>query len=236
MNFKILIVTAGLTAGLALAPQAQAAQALRYLPIGDSYTIGQSLPVEKNFPTQLTRALILKGVKVQLLANPARTGWTTQDALKKELPIFQKAKPNFSTLLIGVNDWVQGVDAESFRTRLRTLMDAMIKVLGSPRRLIVLTIPDFSVTPAGKAYEGTKDVQAGLAVFNAIIKEEAEFRHLQVLDLFEVTREMKADSEFLAPDGLHPSPKEYEHWVALLLPKMEALVGPLPGSHRPFRP
>ena len=182
-------------------------KALRYMPIGDSYTIGQSLPAGDNFPAQLTRALILKGRKVELVANPARTGWTSQDALQRELPLLAKAKPDFSTLCIGVNDWVQNVDPLLFRKRLRLLLDGMLRALGSPRRLILLSIPDFSATPAGEHYNAGRDISAGIASFNAIIEQEALIRHLVVVDIFPGSQGVKGPpgaggSRWPAPLGL----------------------------------
>src|SRR5437667_11023298 len=82
---------------------------VRYFPIGDSYTIGEGLDANENFPSLLTAHLNQSGIAIELLGNPAKTGWTTQDAIDNDLPLFKRLKPDFSTLLIGVNDWVQGV-------------------------------------------------------------------------------------------------------------------------------
>src|SRR6266436_1157639 len=85
---------------------------IRYVAIGDSYSIGEGASPNESWPALLTRHLNAQGVHVDLVANPSRTGWTTQQAIDLELPIFLGSKPNFGTLQIGVNDWVQGIDAE----------------------------------------------------------------------------------------------------------------------------
>src|SRR5437868_10360462 len=90
---------------------------IRYVAIGDSYSIGEGASPNESWPALLTRHLNARGLHVDLVANPSRTGWTTQQAIDHELPIFVAAKPNFATLQIGVNDWVQGVDENSFRQR-----------------------------------------------------------------------------------------------------------------------
>ncbi|HRH93928.1 MAG TPA: SGNH/GDSL hydrolase family protein, partial [Candidatus Peribacteria bacterium] len=82
--------------------------AVRYMPVGDSYTIGTGIGQEFAWPAVLTERLKAEGVDIVLLGNPARNGWTTQDAIEGELPGFEQAKPNFATLFIGVNDYVQG--------------------------------------------------------------------------------------------------------------------------------
>src|SRR4051812_10663427 len=75
---------------------------IRYVAIGDSYSIGEGAKPDESWPAVLTRHLREKGIKIELVANPSRTGWTTQNAIDRELPVFAEAKPTFATLLIGV--------------------------------------------------------------------------------------------------------------------------------------
>src|SRR5438874_13606815 len=70
----------------------------RYVAIGDSYTIGEGASPNESLPAVLTRHLNEKGLRVELVANPSVTGWTTQQAIKRELPVFLKPNPNFVTL------------------------------------------------------------------------------------------------------------------------------------------
>ena len=121
---------------------------------------------------------------MELVSNPSRTGWTTQDAIEHELPLFRAARPDFATLMIGVNDWVQAVDEATFRTRLAHLLDEMLKVLPNDKRLLVINIPDFSVTPDGPNYARGRDISAGLANFNRIIADEAQKRRLSAWSIF----------------------------------------------------
>src|SRR5437899_6279750 len=104
-------------------------QRIRYVAIGDSYSIGEGASPNESWPALLTRHLNEKGLHVDLVANPSVTGWTTQQAIDRELPIVLKEKPNFSTLQIGVNDWVQDVDAEKFRKNFAFLLDQMLGLL-----------------------------------------------------------------------------------------------------------
>jgi len=189
-----------------------------YVAIGDSYTIGELVKEHERWPNLLTRHLRQNGINIELLANPSRTGWTTQDAIDRELPVYNKSNLDFATLLIGVNDWVQGVDSAKFRSNLRYLMDEMLKKLPSTDRLIVITIPDFSATPQGNKFSGGRDISAGLALFNSIIKEESAKRNLAVIDIFEVSQDMKNNPELVTGDGLHPSGKEYAIWEEMIYP------------------
>lgn len=191
---------------------------IRYVAIGDSYSIGEGASPQESWPSVLVRRLREKGVNIELVANPSVTGWTTQQAIDRELPVFIKAKPNFATLQIGVNDWVQGVDEDTFRKRFSSLTDQMLAVLPDKNRLLVVTIPDFSVTPKGATYSRGRDISEGLTRFNKIVTEEAKKRGLRVVDVFPASKAMKDDSSLVAVDGLHPSAKEYAEWEKLIFP------------------
>ena len=192
---------------------------IRYAAIGDSYSIGEGASEAESWPALLARRLGL-----ELVANPSRTGWTTADAIENELPVFRAAKPDFGTLMIGVNDWVQGVAPELFRERLGKLMDEMRAVVPNEDRLLVVDIPDFSVTPQGGEYSRGRDISAGLTGFNRIIAEEAERRGLTTVNVFPRSQEMRNRPEWIAADGLHPSAQAYADWETIIAPIARALL------------
>jgi lysophospholipase L1-like esterase len=161
---------------------------------------------------------------VELVSNPARTGWTTQDAIERELPAFRTAKPDFATLMIGVNDWVQTVDGATFRRRLGHLLDEMLKMLPNKKRLLVINIPDFSVTPDGPHHAHGRDIRAGLENFNCIIADEAQKRRVRVVDIFPLSQKMQRYPESIAADGLHPSAQTYARWEELIFPAARELL------------
>jgi acyl-CoA thioesterase-1 len=197
---------------------------IRYAAIGDSYSIGEGASEPESWPALLARHLTASGSGVVLVSNPSRTGRTTQQAIDAELPVWRAARPEFASVQIGVNDWVQGVDARTFQRRLDVLLDAMQKVLPDTNRLFLVTIPDFSVTPTGAMFSGGRDIAAGLAEFNGIIKAAGTARALQVVDVFTLSQRMKDDPTLIARDGLHPSAKEYAQWEAMIFPVARKLV------------
>ena len=132
--------------------------------------------------------------------------------------MFLKAKPNFATLLIGVNDWVQGVSADAFRNNFTFLVDQMLAVLDDNKRLLIVTIPDFGVTPTGSNYARGRNISEGIASFNKIISAESKKRGLRVVDVFELSKKMGTDHSLVAVDGLHPSAKEYAEWEKVIFP------------------
>lgn len=133
------------------------AEKIRYVAIGDSYTICEGVAEKDCWPSLLTKHLLDAGIDIELAANPSRTGWKVEDAINWELPVFAEVHPMFATLLIGVNDWVQGSGRNKFTSLLKTLMDSMREAFPRPERLLIITIPDFSCAPGGKptVMEGT---------------------------------------------------------------------------------
>jgi len=156
--------------------------------------------------------------KVELIGNPSVTGYTTQDLIDKELPLFYRLQPDFVTLLIGVNDYVQGKDLEHFSNNLRFILDHLEHVNGTSCKVLLITIPDYSVTPNGTNYAKGRNVREGISEYNTFIKEEAKKRGLEVVDIFPSTLKMQQDASLISEDGLHPSAKEYANWEKLIFP------------------
>ena len=202
-----------------------AGKSIRYAVVGDSYSIGEGASEAESWPALLARHLTNIGPPVELVSNPARTGWTTADAIAHQLPLFRAARPDFGTLMIGVNDWVQGVDEATFRQRLAQLLDEMQRVLPNEKRLLVINIPDFSVTPDGPNYARGRDISVGLTSFNKIITEEAQKRGLRVVDIFSLSQTMHGHPELIAVDGLHPSATAYAMWEHAIFPAAHAGLG-----------
>jgi lysophospholipase L1-like esterase len=197
---------------------------IRYVAIGDSYSIGEGASSQESWPAVLTRHLNEKGLQIELVANPSVTGWTTQQAIERELPVFLRSKPTFATLQIGVNDWVQAVDEETFRKHFVSLVDQMLAVLPNKRRLLVVTIPDFSVTPTGPQYARGRNISEGLIRFNEIIAEESKKRGLGMVDVFPLSQRARGDASLVAADRLHPSAKEYAEWEKIIFPAAHELL------------
>ncbi len=195
-----------------------------YIALGDSYTICTGAKTEESWPTILTKHLNENGTKTELVANPARNGFTTQNLIDYELSVFDDSKANFVTLCIGVNDWVQGIDAKTFHKNLVFILDHVQKKLNDKSKLLLLTIPDFSASIVGPQYGAGRDISKGIAEFNSIILDEAKKRNLKTVDLFEISKEMKNDLSLVAEDGLHPSSKEYAIWEEKIFPVAKSLL------------
>lgn len=197
-------------------------ETVRYVALGDSYTICEGAKWEESWPYLLTQNLNKAGIAIELIANPSKTGWTTQQLIDNALPVFDSSSPAFATILIGVNDWAQLETKENFQKNLRFILDHVQRKVKN--NLVLITIPDFSVTPEGYKYAKGRNISEGIQEFNTIIKEEARKRKLKCADLFPLTLGMKDHPELIATDGLHPSAKEYALWEKLIFPAAHELL------------
>ena len=195
-----------------------------YLALGDSYTIGQSVPVTERFPIQAKNFLQMAGKKMAEPEIIATTGWTTTD-LKNAIMARSPSGPyHLVSLLIGVNDQYQFHDTTGYRQRFTGLLSTAIQLAGNkPSHVFVLSIPDYSVTPFA-ASSDTAQIRKEIDQFNAINKEVTAGYNCNYLDITPSTREAKNDLSLLASDGLHPSGKEYKKWAERLAQIMKPVL------------
>jgi len=195
---------------------AQEQKEIRYIALGDSYTIGTGALESESWPALLTEYLQLDGVEVKLIKNLGVAGWTSKEVIKYQLPQLKKLQPDFVTLLIGANDWVRQGSAAFFQVDLCVILDEVMAILPDGQQLVVVTIPDFSVTPVGSQYGRGRNISRGIAEFNRIIVREAKRRELLFVDLYTLSQQLGVDPSLVAKDGLHPSAKAYAQWAELI--------------------
>jgi lysophospholipase L1-like esterase len=178
----------------------------RYLALGDSYTIGESVPATDRFPVQLARELGL--VDPEIIA---KTGWTT-DELNTAIDAGNPHGPyDLVTLLIGVNNQYRGRDAEQYRGEFAALLQRAIGFAGGDaKKVVVVSIPDWGVTPFAEGRDRAK-IGAEIDRYNAINREESTRAGAKYVDITPISR--GNDPTLVAGDGLHPSGKQYTEWV-----------------------
>ena len=192
---------------------------IRYLALGDSFTIGTGTTPDKAFPAVLAGLWRAAGRSVELL-NPAVNGYTTDELIARELPHVPVFKPTLITLLIGANDIVRGgSDDKRYRGQLRRIY-AQLREEGIPANSIVgLPQPEWSRSPAASPYGTTEALLTRIAHFNAIAMEEAETAGARYVDLYPLMHRQAA-AEMLATDGLHPNAEAHEEWAKTLVDKL----------------
>jgi lysophospholipase L1-like esterase len=194
---------------------------MRYVALGDSYTIGTAVRATDRFPDQLVRATPDLGL--ELVANLGVNGYTTADLIRDELPALVGAAPELVTLLIGVNDVVQGIPTVTYEANVAEILDVLQARLPADR-IVTISIPDYTVTPAGGEYGDPADQHDGIVAANAVMARFADERGLAFVDIFDLSLRAAADRRLVAEDGLHPSGAQYALWVERIAPVVEALL------------
>lgn len=191
---------------------------MRYLALGDSYTIGEAVQPAERWPIQLAALLRAKGTILDDPTLIATTGWTT-DELSAGIDRANPQGPyELVSLLIGVNNQYRGRDLNEYRTQFVALLQRAIGYAGGqPAHVFVLSIPDWGVTPFAQGRDRAK-IGKEIDAFNAINQQEALRAGALYVDITPESREAADDFALVASDGLHPSGKMYTAWAQLALP------------------
>jgi lysophospholipase L1-like esterase len=178
-----------------------------WLALGDSYTIGEGVPLHERWPTQLANR--------QNLAPPqyvAKTGWTTLDLLEAIAQTNFKHQYDWISVLIGVNDQYDGLSIDTFRRALIKITDFATRRVAQPHRVVVISIPDYSVVPAVKE-KNPSHIASQVGRFNSAARQIATAASATYCDITELSRRAADDSSLLVADQLHPSGKMYKLWA-----------------------
>lgn len=198
---------------------------INYLALGDSYTIGESVDPDQNFPNQTVSMLRLAGRSVENAEIIAKTGWTTFELsarLDADGPRLERY--DFVSLLIGVNNQYRGLSAEDYAADFEQLLQRAIQYAdGLADRVVVLSIPDWGVTPFA-ANRDRQRIALEIDQFNAINREIAERYEVQYINITPGTREASSRKELVADDGLHPSAVDYSRWASSVVEWMLSVL------------
>ena len=202
---------------------------LRYLALGDSYTIGEGVNADERWPMLLAAAARTARIPLGDPEIVARTGWTTSEllsAIDSRSPPLQ-SNYDLVSLLIGVNDQYRRLGAYAFHAGLESLLSRAVSYArNEPARVLAISIPDWGVTPFAKADpRGALAIAKEIDEFNALIQERARTIGTSFVDVTQTSRRAARDRALLAPDGLHPSGLMYAEWVRIILPEALRAAG-----------
>jgi lysophospholipase L1-like esterase len=198
---------------------------LSYLALGDSYTVGESVAAEDRYPAQVMRALCNEGYSCGEQPDIiATTGWTTGDLLRAMATNRPAEGYQAVSLLIGVNNQYQGRSQAEYRTEFTELLKQAIALAGDkPAHVLVLSVPDYSVTPFAQ-YRDTANIARQIDSFNLINSRISADFHVNYLDVTAESRKAAVDRSLIASDGLHFSGKEYGIWTNLMMPMIRTMI------------
>ena len=201
-----------------------------YLALGDSYTIGEGVEPAGRWPVQLAAALRDEGIAIADPRIIATTGWTTDeldagiDSAHSQAAIGHDHA--LVSLLVGVNNQYRGRPLDEFRVQFAALLQRAVAFAGGdPRRVLVLAIPDWGVTPF--AIQSGRDrirIADELDACNAAARDACAARGIAFVDITPASRALGGAPEMLADDGLHPSAAMYAQWIRLALPAARRLL------------
>lgn len=190
--------------------------AVRYLALGDSYTIGESVPVPMRWPMQLAERLREEGIEIEEPRIIARTGWTTGELLEAMETQLNNEKFDLVSVLIGVNNQYRGLSPEDYEQDLHEIFRRAIQFSqNGAAGVFAVSIPDYGVTPFGADNE--EKIGMELDEFNRIFQKVAEEYEIDFYNITPISRRAKEDASLIATDDLHPSGKMYTLWVDLIL-------------------
>ena len=191
-----------------------------YLALGDSYTIGESLPLYESYPYQTVQLLREKGVEITAPEIIAKTGWTTDElsaAINRTLFI---KKYDYVSLLIGVNNQYRGRSADEYAIQFEELLKKAISFSkNGAAHVFVISIPDWGATPFAEGRDKNK-IFNEINAFNDINKRISEKYKASYIEITEGSRDAKTNPALVARDKLHPSGMEYSKWANKLAEKI----------------
>ena len=190
-----------------------AQDSVAFLALGDSYTAGTSVQRVHSWPFQLVQVLNKKNIPTNSPTVVAQPGWTTTDLIQNIASKNLDSSYDLVSLLIGVNNQYKGKPLELFKKEFPELLGISIKLAkNNPKNVVVLSIPDWSVTPFAR-FKDKKKITAELKIYNEIIENECKFYGVNFIEITKASRNALVNPTLIASDSLHPSKKMYKAWA-----------------------
>jgi lysophospholipase L1-like esterase len=189
---------------------------VHYLALGDSYTIGASVERDDNFPNQTFQLLKSAGFKTSSIQIIAKNGWTAEDLITAVATTNKRSNYQVVTLLIGVNNQYQGNPSKEFEPSFLTLLKSAITLTGNrPKRVFVMSIPDWGITPFASGRD-RKQIANEIDAYNLVCEKNTKAEGANFINITDAYRIDGSKPDYLSGDGLHPSKLEYTKWAIKL--------------------
>lgn len=218
MCFKYMkkIILLLLLSGNAMAQMLNIEENVKFLALGDSYTIGQSVAMKDRWPVQLIDSIRKHGLTCSDPQIIATTGWRTDNLKSAMVSASLNDDYTLVSLLIGVNNFFQGGTVENYKPQFEELLNMAIALAGgSKSHVFVVSIPDYGFTPFGQSNQS--NISKGIDAFNDANKTIAAKLGVSYFNITDISRRGLAEPDLVANDGLHPSGKMYTKWVERIL-------------------
>ena len=204
-------------------PTEETDSSIRYLALGDSYTIGEGVDQLERWPNQLVDVLESNDITVESSEIIAQTGWTTSNLINA-IDANDPQDFNLVSLLIGVNNQFANQDFDLFITEFNVLIQRSNLIAGSSDRVFVVSIPDYGVTPFANSWGNPEQIASELDMYNDYMRQRCVGLGIPFIDITEISRTLGDSDGALASDNLHPSGEQYRLWVEEILPVVLEMV------------
>jgi lysophospholipase L1-like esterase len=193
------------------------------LCLGDSYTIGEGVALHESFPYQLVQMLRADGHKFHAPEIVAKTGWTTFELKDHISHTILNDSYDFVTLLIGVNNQYRGLPIEEYRSEFELLLNKAINLVKKPKNVIVLSVPDWGVTPFAEGRD-RNSISTEIDKYNAVNIDLSLNNEASYISITEGTRQVAVDETILTNDKLHYAAQEHKRWAAQVAEVIKDLI------------
>ena len=191
--------------------------------LGDSYTIGEGVPLSGNYPSQTIELLRRAGHPFYAPEIIARTGWTTFELMTGIRRITLPPSYSFVMLLIGVNNQYRGEDTRIYALQFTQLLQQACTLAGSASHVFVLSIPDWGFSPFAAGRDRAQ-ITREIDDYNAIAQKLTQEKEVAFIDITAHSRTIGAAPTAFVADGLHPDKLTYHHWAVQLAQRIGALI------------
>ena len=199
-------------------------ESVRYLALGDSYTIGTAINPQNSYPYQLADTLRMMGISVDTTQIIATNGWTTTDLKGGIQETAPSSDFDLVSLLIGVTNQYQGKEIELYKTEFRELLEQAIGFAGgNAGNVFVISIPNYGVTPFAES-RNPKKIGAELIEYDRIARDISSEYDIPFINITPISELANYDLSLLASDELHPSAKMYSMWIGEMLPTVTKII------------
>jgi lysophospholipase L1-like esterase len=199
-------------------------QGQKYLALGDSYTIGELVEENERWPMQLVTQLNEENFSIEAPKIIAKTGWRSDELIEAfEIAKLEK-EYSLVTIQIGVNNQFQGKSVQQYTEDLNNIIDLAKKIsIRSNENILVISIPDYGLTPFGKSLKNKK-ISEEIKTFNNEARKLCVEKNITFVNITDISKEVESNYDLVAKDKLHPSPKMYRNWLKAISPAVRQIL------------